>query len=145
MRWMDTSTCLNKAFLLFHMKAELIENDFCKQWMNEDMLCCVFQPYLDINASIIKKCVSDRVRLTAGKPYTMLAEVRYLKSFSSDAREYFASREGSQDLLAIAFLVSTQIEKFMIRLFIELNRPPVPCHIFSNKDEAIEWLNQHKI
>ena len=130
--------------LSHNMQTNFIENDFCKQWVEGDTLCCIFRPYLEIDIAIIKKCVADRISLTSGVSHTMLADVKNLRYFTSEAKEYFASPEGSKDLQAIAFLVSTQIEKFIIKLFIEVNRPAIPCKIFSNKEEALEWLANYK-
>lgn len=127
------------------MTVNYIENDFCKLWLEDDVLFCRFQPYLDIDISVIKKCVTDRINLSAGLPRVMLADVKYLKFFNSDAREFLASTEGSKDLLAIAFLVNTQIEKFIIKLFIEVNSPSIPCAIFTDKAEALKWLSFYQI
>ena len=127
------------------MQCDLIENDFCKLWIEGEVLCCKFQPYLEIDMPVIKKCVSERISFTNGTSYTMLADIKYLKYFTSDAKEYLASKEGCKDLLAIAFLVSTQIEKFMIKLFIEVNHPNVPCAVFADKKQALEWLSLNNI
>ena len=124
-----------------NMQSNFIENDFCKQWLDDEMLYCIFRPYLEIDINVVKKCVTDRKILTAGISYKMFADVKNLRYFTSEAKEYFASSEGSAGLEAIAFLVNTQIEKFIIRLFIEVNRPPIPCKIFSGKEEALEWLS----
>jgi hypothetical protein len=122
------------------MEPNLQENDYCKLWIDNNILFCRFQPYLEINMKVIQQCVADRIRYTAGKSYPMLADVKYLKFFTVDAREYFATREACYNIQAIAFLVNTHIEKFLVHAFIEINTPPIPCSIFTEKKAALDWL-----
>jgi hypothetical protein len=127
------------------MSKKFIENGFCKQWIEKDIIHCRFQPFLEIDLPTMKKCIADQLTITENIPMAMLADVRYLKYFNSEAREYLASPDGSKHLLAAAFLVATQIEKFLIRLFIEVNHPAVPCKIFTERKDAIEWLEFYNI
>ncbi|MBX9850654.1 MAG: hypothetical protein K2X86_02740 [Cytophagaceae bacterium] len=120
------------------------ENDYCKMEIKEDVLYCMFIPFLEITEEVAKVIISDRIKFTNGKVYPFFADISNLKYITREAREYFASENGIKNLSAAAYFATTHNEKFLWEMFLQINRPALSSKIFSDKKEALKWLGQFK-
>lgn len=57
-----------------------------------------------------------------------------------DAREFGASKEGTQYAVAVAFVISGLAQKILGNAYLKINKPVVPTTLFDNEEKAIEWL-----
>ena len=97
-----------------------------------------------ITLDIAKELVDNRLSLSKGKDFPVLLsdEGAGLTGVDRDAREYMASGKGIEGILASAFYTASVFNKLLASFFLRIsNRESTfPTKIFSNKEEAIKWL-----
>ena len=123
------------------MENEVITTKVAKLWMGEDNI--VRASYAQ-NANITLKDVQDVIeiylKLTNGKPYPLLADVRHIKSLTREAREYSVKQEVNKIYTANAILIGSHVSRVIINFFLKFNKPPVPTKVFTIENEALAWL-----
>jgi hypothetical protein len=90
-----------------------------------------------------KVCVKSLEEFTKNKPYPCLMSVLKIKGISKEARDYFAN-EGDSHILANAMLIKSPIMKMISNFYIMVNKPRKPTKMFTDKEQALEWLIQFK-
>lgn len=96
---------------------------------------------LEIN--IAKVIVQDRITFKKGISYPSLFDIREIKQSTKEARDYMANK-GNDLVLASAVVVSSPVLRMMANFYIMVNKPKNPTRIFTDKDDAVEWLSQFK-
>lgn len=104
-------------------------------------MCYKSLELLEIN--IAKTIVQDRLAFKKGIFYPSLFDIREVKQSTKEARDYMAN-EGNDLVLASAILVSSPVLRMMANFYIMVNKPKNPTRMFTDKDGAVEWLNQFK-
>ena len=85
--------------------------------------------------------LSDSIkRITGNKKCPLLVDIRNQRSISREARQFYSSKEFKDNVTAIALIVESAISKVMANFYLGLNKPPYPTRLFTNEDEAIDWL-----
>jgi hypothetical protein len=94
-----------------------------------------------------REALKVRLELSKNVGYAMLSDIRHIKNVDSEARKFLGVSENNVYLNAGAILVNSQFHKIAGNLFILTNKLPVPAKLFTDRDQAIEWLNQfnHKV
>ncbi|MCX6175173.1 MAG: STAS/SEC14 domain-containing protein [Ignavibacteriales bacterium] len=87
-----------------------------------------------------KEALEAAKKYTGSKKFPLLVDVRQQKSISREARHFYSSKEVTDNVTALAFLVESTTSKVLANFFLGLNKPPYPTKLFTNEDEAIEWL-----
>ena len=83
----------------------------------------------------------ERVRDRLGKEKTrVLVDMRAIKGVSRDAREYYANERTASIQRATALVIESPVSRVIANFFMGLNRPLTPTRMFTDVDEAIEWL-----
>lgn len=121
-----------------------INNAYLEMWIEDGIIYNSFKPNLVIDLEIAKKMVEERLKVSDGIGRPMFTDINNLISIDLDAREYLASKDSIKYISAGAIFCTNPIAKFLGRLFLFINRPQITTKIFSNKDEAIKWLQQFK-
>ena len=70
----------------------------------------------------------------------VLIDMRAIKSISRDAREYYANERTASIQRATALVIESPVSRVIANFFMGLNRPLTPTRMFTDVDEAIEWL-----
>jgi SpoIIAA-like len=70
----------------------------------------------------------------------ILLDMRPIKGQKREVRDYYASSEAADAYTAAAILVGSPISRMIGNIFIGIGKLPVPTKLFSNEEEAIEWL-----
>ena len=80
-------------------------------------------------------------KLAEGTPCRIICDMRHAKvGADSAARAYYVGAEASRLKVAMAMVVSTRMQRFFGNLFVRINRPPYPMHLFREPADAIAWL-----
>ena len=88
-----------------------------------------------------QKLVSTAIgEMTEGKKVPMLVEYQVVILPTLESREYWAQEESSPYTLAEAFVMRWLPMKLIGNFYLNFNKPPRPTRIFSDRDEAVEWL-----
>lgn len=126
------------------MENVIIDNEYAEIWLEDGIIFNSYKPNLVINLEIAKLMVKERLRITNGITRPLFVDISNLISVDLEAREYLSGGDAIKFASAGAIYSTNPISKFAGKLFIDVNQPNAPTKIFSNKEEAIEWLQQFK-
>jgi hypothetical protein len=68
----------------------------------------------------------------------VIVDVRRVKSMDRGARVHYAS--STQRTVGIAVLIGSPLSRVIGNFFIGLNKPLIPCQLFTAEPEALAWL-----
>lgn len=122
------------------------EDAYVRLEIKDGLLFCTYQNNLEITLDVAKNMIASRFALVQNKAYPTLIDGRQLKSIDWDAREYFASEEGRQGIKAAALLSGSKLTIYIGNFFLRITYKTrsVPAKLFTNKEKALEWLEQFK-
>ncbi|MDO5978199.1 hypothetical protein [Flavivirga spongiicola] len=120
-----------------------IENKYAKYWIEEDILYFVYKKGISIDLSVAMKVVEDRLSLQQGREFLIFCDARGIKSLNKKARDYFAL-EGSVLMKAVAILVNNPLNNAILNFYIKTSNPTIKIQTFFEKEEALEFLNNHR-
>lgn len=80
-----------------------------------------------------------RERIADGKRSPIIYTCTQFVIPSKEVREFVASEERSELVLADAFVVNSLPQKLMANLFIKINKPVRPTKVFNNFEAACDW------
>jgi len=112
-------------------------------WLGDDCICyTAVKPDAVIeledaleNTAAIKKISKDSV-------YPILVNLKTIRSITKEARDHFSMRNRTPGVTAIAFLIKSPSSRIIGNFFLGLNKPVVPTKLFTDKEDAIEWLKR---
>lgn len=93
---------------------------------------------------MVKKITEYRLSVQKDTKHLLLSNIKAIKSTTKAARDYMASEEGCQGVIAAAVLIDSAIGSMIANFFISISKPFVPTRVFSDESEAKRWLLQHK-
>lgn len=93
--------------------------------------------YLD-DLSLIDEVAAQVRDLSVTDTNLSLLDVSALKGASREFRKESATDR--TNTRAVALLVNSAITKIMVNIFMKFNKPKYPTRMFTNREEAIEWL-----
>lgn len=118
----------------------LAENEYIIFWDDDNVLAQRFK-VSKIGLEEAKSVVA--LRHTIQKDQRLFfADISKVSSVSKEARDYFASSYATDKVIAVAFYTSSIISRMLVTFFLAFNRPDVPSKIFSDEQEAMQWLRQ---
>lgn len=80
-------------------------------------------------------------RAAAGVSRPVLGDISLVESGPTKAaREYYASQEGSAYILALGLVTASKLQRLIGNFFFTINRPTYPSRLFTDRDEAMAWL-----
>ena len=109
----------------------------------------LYGPYPDgveLNLNNVKQMVDHRLEFLDGRKVPALVDTTGILKVTKEARDYMASPEGSEGILAAAILSRSMFSKFVSNFFIKISliKSPLPIKLFSTEAEALNWLKQFK-
>lgn len=123
-------------------KEVLIENKYGKIELEGGIVTITWKiTNLDLNAAC--QAVKIRLELTHNQSYPVLTRMKSLKDSTKEARDYLASAEGCNGMLANAIYVESVLENMIATFFVFLNKPQCPTRIFNNEAKARVWLRKY--
>ena len=78
--------------------------------------------------------------LSKNKRALKLIDARANYSIDKKARTFIASKELKEKTMARAILVNSTVKKILTNFYLHLNEPEVPAKIFTDYNEAYNWL-----
>lgn len=122
---------------------ERMETPYMTMWMEDDFICCKYNNDLHVTLEVAKACVEIRLYFSRGKKYPLLIDMTGIKSSTQDARVYLAS-VGTTLVKAGALIVGSAISKALGTMFLTVDKPPIPCRLFTNREKAKLWLMNYR-
>jgi hypothetical protein len=108
-----------------------------------DIVFWKYVPNLEMDISIAKKLVADRLDYTEGKSVFALIDATNLKSGTKEARQFMSDPEGGlKGIAGGAFISNNAFANIIINLYLRINKPSVPARFFTTREDALEWINR---
>lgn len=113
--------------------------------IDNEIIFFSYTPKLEIDISIAKELIRNRLEYCQGKSYFALIDFSNVKSVTKEARDYMNDPEGGlKGILGGAFLSDNAVSTLFINLYLRINKPIVPAKFFTKKEEALAWLRTIK-
>lgn len=126
------------------MKDRYLENDYAEIWFENGIVHIVYKPGCVLNINNIKPIVEDRIKVSNGRISPILIDLRNVVTSDNAARSYLATPEAERYLNAGAMLITNEIQRLLMNLYLRIDKPNLPAKVFTNKEKALEWLEQFK-
>jgi len=75
-----------------------------------------------------------------GNKFAVLTDASSFFSTTNELRELLASKEFTDKRFATAIVTQSMASKIIGNFFIRVNKPASPTKLFSNEEEAFQWL-----
>ena len=110
--------------------------------LNENVFECIFHEHLSIEKIDIEELVLEVKELSKNKdnPFVLLFNLTTMIFLNQEAR-HFLDNVSDKLFTGMAFLVSTELQTQMAKLFLDFKRSQIPVKIFNNKNDANDWLD----
>lgn len=82
--------------------------------------------------------------ITAGEPHLFLYIPGAHMAIDKDARTYYATAEGLQDVIAMAVILRNTAQRITSNLYMVIDKPVKPVKFFENREDALAWLKTQK-
>jgi len=116
-----------------------VETGACWLW-NDGRLRCRFKAGAEVTLSDAVECVRASPAVAGMRRLPSLIDLRWLRSQSAEARDYFSAPEALLVSNAVALLVESPLSRAIGNFYLGFNRPNVPTRIFNDEAAALEWL-----
>lgn len=122
---------------------EVRETDFMLYEKSNGILIARYKPGFFVNLEVAKQIVAERIEFTGKEKVVVLIYDEGLTNVSREARLYLASKEANKYIKAGAIINKSPLTSVLGNFFIKLNKPVIPCKLFSNEANAIKWLMEN--
>ena len=125
------------------MEVAIFENNHLFLEIRNGILFGEYKNSLSITLPIAQEMVSKRLEFQRQNNYNIIPMIAQLniKYFHKEAREYLAA-EGSKGLNAAAFITTSLVSRILIKIFLKVEKPPIPIAVFENEASAIAWIKK---
>jgi len=117
---------------------------YIKFWIEDDIVFGEYLPNVQLTLEAVKTSIEARIEFTKGKPHLFLCDLTPVKSATKEARDFSSKDIGIQGITAGALIVNSSVSKIIGNFFLSINKPSAPAKLFTDKAEALKWLQQFK-
>jgi hypothetical protein len=112
-----------------------------KIWVGEDGVCrVIYVPGAEVTLEDAQETMAAYKKINNGKRLPLFIDTKTMRSFSREARHYFAGEEAARCASAAAIIVGTPVSRVLGNFYLGLSNPHLPSRLFSSEDEALAWL-----
>ncbi len=104
------------------------------------VLIATYKPAMRITLKYAKEIVAARIAFTNGVAMPTLVLNQGIIKMDKDARDYLASAEGIEGLKCAAILLDSNFISITVNFFLKVTKPKLLVKTFTNKQEALNWL-----
>ena len=127
-------------------KIKIYETQVSKIWRDEHgVVHGVFLPRTEQVLAHAVENVGVFAEIGGREKILLLMDLTNLKSADREARQYIAGPEGQAAIGVLALLVPSLFTRTIGNLFLKIDKPPYPMHMFTDKTKATEWLLQYDV
>ena len=111
-------------------------------WWDEGILCSVAKKAPPQTVEEAKKTIEEFKKITGGKKVCLLSDSTDSTPLSKEMRDY-AAEVIPEIAKAIAIISRSAVGKMAANLFFSIKKQPYPVKMFTDENEAKEWLKQY--
>ncbi|HEX6193559.1 MAG TPA: hypothetical protein VFZ42_14395 [Chitinophagaceae bacterium] len=123
---------------------KVLDTAYVRYELEGDLLIGWYKKDLKITLPVAREIVKTRLEFADHKPVVALVYNLGVVSFNKDARDYLASDEGVQGVIAGAIVLDSPVGSFLGNFYLSVAKPKIPSRIFSKKEAAMKWLNKYR-
>lgn len=120
-----------------------IENNIVEVWFEDGIVFLKFQKDTILDLETIKRTIKMTEQFSVEENKYVLVDITNLKSVTTEARKY-AAQQVHKYIYARAVLVNSYFTKFLFTSYLKFSKPDFPFAVFTNKEDAVAWLNELK-
>ena len=133
---MDKKKCLK-------MEPMILETDYFLAEYADKIIQVQYKPKASLTLEDAEKIVAERLRFYKDLSAPVLIKHAKIKRVEKAAREYFFDPErGLKNVKAIALVHDNFVNQMLGTIIFYFNSPCIPHKMFSDEQEAINWLKQ---
>lgn len=122
---------------------EIIEWNTAIMWFDEFGIFCSISKKTEPQSMDEMLAGLDRFKQLIGdRKVCMLADVTYSSESTKEARD-FAAIELPKFIKAVAMVSDSPLGKMMANLFFKIKSQPYPTRMFTDEEEARNWLKKY--
>lgn len=126
------------------IREQYYQDEYGEMWIEDGIVWCIYSPGLILTEDVARSIVRERIRISKGCTYPLFVDGSQIQYITKTAREYFAKGDGIRYLNSGAFLIKNQVQYIFGNFFLKINKPALPAKLFTDKQEAINWLQKFK-
>lgn len=111
------------------------------QWIG-NVIFAEYEKEVVIDLEMAKRSVEKRIKFTSKKNAGLVFDLRNVKHIEIDARKFLGTDTSTHLITAGAVIINSPIQKILANFFLRFSRPQIPTRLFTNRHEAIEWVNE---
>ena len=112
-------------------------------YKKDGIIYCIWNPDLIIDLELIKSGIRTRIETAEGKPYPIFINAKDVKYWTLEARRYGLSKEAHQCVRAYGILLNSSVIRIIVNWAFKIFPTTIPQRIFTNEQEAIQWLKKY--
>lgn len=123
------------------------EYPYTTYWLEEakEIVFIKYSPQLHITIEVAQALVKSRLEYTGNAPHYTVIDFTNVLKVDKAAREYMNdAKYGLKNIKGGAFLSNSIIGTFFINLYLKIDKPKIPARFFTNKADAVKWLQELK-
>ena len=134
---------LKKELFYLWPPMEEIETRTVKATFDGRVLLTVVMDNMELDVAEVLENFEACERLTRGRPYLSLVISAPYTTVTKEAREELNHPRFYEHAVAQAIVVKSLASRIMGNFLIRLYKKYCPQRLFTNRDEALKWLEQH--
>lgn len=95
-----------------------------------------------IDLELARWSVDTRIKFTNKEDTGLVFDLRNVRHIEINARKFLGTDTATQCMKAGALIINSPIQKVLANFYLRFSQPKVPARLFTNKEDAIEWVNE---
>jgi hypothetical protein len=102
--------------------------------------------YENLTIEIVKNIISERLEFTNYKKSYFFVDGTRVKNIDKKSRDFFGSKAGTYLVGGMAIYSNSKLSTFLANFLVNVNlvRYNIPIKVFTDKEEAIQWVKNIK-
>ena len=120
------------------------EKEYLDIVLSNDILIVRYISDEKIDVAIAKEIVNARKVAANREDCKLITVFPKLKGASKEARDYFASDDAKEGILANAIVTNSKVGRTIINFYLTINLknyPDFPIKVFNSEEQAIKWID----
>lgn len=114
-------------------------------WLGEDgVVRIIHVPDAEVTLEDAQDTMTAYLKLNEGKRRPLFVDTKTMRILAREARHYYAGEEAARVASAVAIIVGTPVSKVLGNFYLGLSNPHLPTRLFTDEDEAVEWLKGYR-
>ena len=119
-------------------------NEYMDFFIEDGILVGIPKKKFHITMEVVKQLYESRLEVCNGKEYPTLIHINSVEYVNKELRDFHDNVSSIVGATAWAFVTPAKISQILINLYLTAMKTLVPTKYFSNKEDALKWLQNFK-